>query len=124
MIVSYWTLPGSQRGGLTRPWLVRRCSVLMASAPRTTSQVIGYTGSLLGSGPRRCEGRMSDWKPRMQKTVRHLAEQLTGIRPGTLSIGFVETFRVAVGGNSVAVGKLAAVTGQGDRIVITPFDPA
>ncbi len=33
---------------------------------------------------------MTDWKPRMQKAVRHLAEQLAGIRPGTLSVGFVE----------------------------------
>jgi ribosome recycling factor len=67
---------------------------------------------------------MSDWKPRMQKAVRHLAEQLSGIRPGSLSVGFVETFRVAVHGNSVALGKVAGVTGQGDRIVVRPFDPA
>jgi ribosome recycling factor len=59
----------------------------------------------------------------MQKAVRHLAEQLAGIRPGTLSVGFVETFRVAAHGNSVSVGRMAAVTSQGDRIVITPFDP-
>ena len=30
MMVSYWTLPGSQRGGLTSPRSVRRCSVLMS----------------------------------------------------------------------------------------------
>jgi hypothetical protein len=28
MIVSYWTLPGSQRGGLISPLSVRRCRVL------------------------------------------------------------------------------------------------
>jgi ribosome recycling factor len=67
---------------------------------------------------------MSDWKPRMQKAVRHLAEQLAGIRPGTLSVGFVQTFRVAVHGNSVALGKMAGLTVQGDRIIITPFDPS
>ena len=67
---------------------------------------------------------MHDWKPRMQKTVRHLAEQLAGIQSGTLSIGFVETFRASLHGNSVAIGKMASVTRQGDRIVITPFDPA
>ena len=67
---------------------------------------------------------MNDWKPRMLKTVRHLAEQLSGIRAGTLSVGFVETFRVPLGGNSVAIGRMASVTGQGDRIVITPFDQA
>jgi ribosome recycling factor len=67
---------------------------------------------------------MSDWKPRMQRTVRHLADQLAGIRPGTLSVGFVATFRVAIQGNSVEVGKMASVASQGDRIVVTPFDPA
>lgn len=60
----------------------------------------------------------------MQKAVRHLAEQLAGIRPGALSVGFVETFRVGVHGNSLAIGKLASIASQGDRIVVTPFDPA
>lgn len=67
---------------------------------------------------------MNDWKPRMQKAVRHLAGQLAGIRPGTLSVGFVETFRVAIHGNILALGKMASVTSQGDRNVVTPFDPA
>src|SRR5947209_3157969 len=65
---------------------------------------------------------MNDWKPRMQKAVRHLADQLAGIRAGTLSVGFIETFRASLHGNSVAIGRMASVTGQGDRIVITPFD--
>ena len=67
---------------------------------------------------------MNDWNPKMQKAVRHLADQLAGIRPGTLSVGFVESFRVAAYGNAIALGKLAGVTRQGDRIVVTPFDPA
>lgn len=67
---------------------------------------------------------MGDWKPRMQKAVRHLNDQLAGIRPGGLSVGFVETFRVAVHGNTVAIGRLAGVTIQGDRIIVTPFDPS
>ena len=67
---------------------------------------------------------MIDWKPRMQKAVRHLAEQLAGIRAGTLSVGFIETFRASLQGNSVAVGRMASVTSRGDRIVVTPFDPA
>ena len=67
---------------------------------------------------------MGDWKPRMHRTVRHLAEQLAGIRAGTLSVGFVETFRASLQGNSVAIGRMASVTGQGNRIVITPFDPS
>lgn len=67
---------------------------------------------------------MNDWKPRMQRTVRHLADQLRGIRPDRLSVGFVETFRVARGGHPVPLSRLAAVTGQGDRIIVRPFDPA
>ena len=60
----------------------------------------------------------------MDKAVGHLAEQLAGIRPGTLSVGFVETFRASLHGNSVAIGRMAGVTSRGDRIVVTPFDPA
>jgi ribosome recycling factor len=67
---------------------------------------------------------MNDWRPRMEKAVRHLAEQLAGIRPGSLSVGFIETFRASLHGDSVAIGRMASVTRQGDRIVITPFDPA
>ncbi|MBV8401577.1 MAG: hypothetical protein JOZ17_23065, partial [Acetobacteraceae bacterium] len=59
---------------------------------------------------------MNDWKGRMQKTVRHLAEQLAGIRPGALSVGFIETFRVAVYGNTMPVARMAAIARQGDRI--------
>jgi ribosome recycling factor len=58
----------------------------------------------------------------MQKTVKHLAEQLQGIRPGTLSVGFVETFRVSWHGSSRPIAHLAAVASRGDRIHITPFD--
>ena len=41
---------------------------------------------------------MNDWKPRMEKTVRLFAEQLRGIRTGTISIGLIETVRVACRG--------------------------
>src|SRR4051812_19406892 len=67
---------------------------------------------------------MSDLKPRMQKGGGDLAEQLAGIRAGTLSVGFIETFRASLHGNSVAVGRMASVTSRGDRIVVTPFDPS
>src|SRR4051812_34150731 len=60
---------------------------------------------------------MSDWRPRRQEAVRHLADQLAGIRSGTLSVGFVETFRASLHGKSVAVGRLASVTSRGDRTV-------
>jgi ribosome recycling factor len=67
---------------------------------------------------------MNDWKPRMQKTVRHLAEQLAGIRTGTISIGFVESVRVDVQGSSVPIWHLGVIKRQGDRMLITPFDKA
>jgi len=60
----------------------------------------------------------------MRKSVQHLAEQLRGIRPGSLSVGFVETFRVPVHGNSVPIGHVAAVASQGDRILVNLFDKA
>lgn len=65
---------------------------------------------------------MSDWKGRMQKSVRLLADQLAGIRPGALSAGFVETFRIVAGGRSTPLGRVAAIAPRGDRIMITPFD--
>jgi ribosome recycling factor len=67
---------------------------------------------------------MSDWKGRMRRCVDHLAGQLAGIRSGTLTVGFVETFRVPVRGNPVPLVRLATVTSQRDRIIVTPFDPA
>lgn len=67
---------------------------------------------------------MGDWKPRMRQAVRHLADQLAGIRPGALSAGFIETFRVPLHGNAVAIGRIAVVTPRGDRILVAPFDPA
>lgn len=63
-------------------------------------------------------------KPRMDKAVQHLAEQLRGIRSGPIGIGLVATVRVAIGGNSVPIDRLAAVRTQGDRLLVTPFDPA
>ena len=36
----------------------------------------------------------------------------------------METFRVAVHGNTVPLGKVAGATGKGDRIVVTLFHPA
>jgi len=67
---------------------------------------------------------MDDWRGKMQKAVRHLADQLAGIRTGTLSVGFIETFRVSLRGSTVPMARLAMVAGRKDRIVVTPFDPA
>ncbi len=63
-------------------------------------------------------------KPRMDQAVKHLAEQLRGIRSGPIGIGLVATVRVAVGGNLVPIDRLARVRLQGDRLLVTPFDPA
>jgi ribosome recycling factor len=63
-------------------------------------------------------------KPRMEKAAQHLAEQLRGIRSGTISIGLVETVRVPVQGNLVPLNRLGTARLQGDRILIAPFDRA
>ena len=65
---------------------------------------------------------MHDWKLKMQKAVQHFAEQLRGIRSGTISIGLIQTIRVDCQGKLVTLNRLGAVKGQGDRILITPFD--
>jgi ribosome recycling factor len=65
---------------------------------------------------------MSDWKSRMNKPVRNLAEQLKGIRAGTLSPGFIETFRVPWQGGSEPISRLASIVPQQGRVVVTPFD--
>ena len=58
----------------------------------------------------------------MEKTVRLFAEQLRGIRTGTISIGLIETVRVSCQGNLVPINRLGVAKAQGDRILITPFD--
>ena len=60
----------------------------------------------------------------MQKTVRHLAEQLAGIRTGTISMRFIETVRVDCQGSSAPIRHLGVIKQQGDRILVTPFDKA
>src|SRR5688572_679421 len=65
-----------------------------------------------------------DFREAMRKAVWHLAEQLSGIRPGAISPGFLETFRVTSRGRSAPIGRLAALASQADRILITPFDPS
>ena len=67
---------------------------------------------------------MQDWQPRMERIVQHFTDQLHGIRTGTISIGLIETVRVACQGNRVAINRLGAIKVQGDRILITPFDRA
>jgi ribosome recycling factor len=65
---------------------------------------------------------MHDWKIKMQKAAQHFAEQLRGIRSGTISIGLIQTIRVDCQGKLATLKGLGTVKGQGDRILITPFD--
>lgn len=65
---------------------------------------------------------MNDWKPRMQQAVRHFAEQVRGIRSGTVSIGMIQTIRVDCQGRRLPMNRLGTVKSQGDRILVTPFD--
>ncbi|WP_235905235.1 ribosome-recycling factor [Tautonia marina] len=60
----------------------------------------------------------------MTRTVRHLAEQLVGIRSGTVDAGMVGSVRVSVQGNSLPINRLASVSGRADQLLIRPFDPA
>jgi ribosome recycling factor len=60
----------------------------------------------------------------MDQTVRVLREQLAAIRVDGLSPGFVETFRVAVDGGHRPIAKLAALSREGDRLILRAFDPA
>jgi ribosome recycling factor len=67
---------------------------------------------------------MHDWKPKMQKVAKHFAEQVRGIRSGTISIGLIQTIRVDCQGQSVPINRLGTAKPQGNRILITPFDRA
>ena len=58
----------------------------------------------------------------MQKAVSHVAEQLAGIRTGTISMRFIETVRVDCQVSSAPIRHLGVINQQGDRILITPFD--
>ena len=65
-----------------------------------------------------------DFRQAMKTTVRRLAEQLAGIRPGAVNPGFLATIRVTTPKGTAPIGRLGALSSQGDRIVITPFDPS
>ncbi len=59
----------------------------------------------------------------MQKTVRLLKEQLASLRSGSVDAGFVKTVKASVQGQAVPIGKLASVKVEGDRLIVSPFDP-
>lgn len=67
---------------------------------------------------------MATWEDRIAQPVRHLADQLRGIRPGAIGPGFVETFAVEWQGHRTPIGRIAAITAQGGRILVVPFDRA
>jgi ribosome recycling factor len=70
------------------------------------------------------KGEMHDWRPKMWQAVQHFAEQLRGIRTGTISVGLVQSIRVDCQGALVPINRLGAIKSQGDRILIIPFDRA
>ena len=55
---------------------------------------------------------------KFDKPVAHLKDQLAGIRPGTLSVGFVETFKY----DGRALKDIAVVTSVKERIHVIPHD--
>jgi ribosome recycling factor len=65
---------------------------------------------------------MYDWRPTMQQTARHLAEQLRGIRTGTVDHGVLRTISVAWHGKSEPISRLAVIKAQGDRFLLVPFE--
>jgi ribosome recycling factor len=67
---------------------------------------------------------MRDWKPKMERVTANLADQLRGIRSGTVNVGMIQTIRVDCQGKLVPINRLGTVKGQGDRVLITPFDRA
>jgi ribosome recycling factor len=67
---------------------------------------------------------MYDWRPKMQQTARHLAEQLRGIRTGTVDRGVLQTVSVNWRGKSEPINRQAAIKAQGDRFLLVPFDRA
>jgi ribosome recycling factor len=60
----------------------------------------------------------------MRQAAQHFAEQLRGIRTGTISVGLIQTIRVDCQGASMPINRLGAIKSQGDRILIIPFDRA
>jgi ribosome recycling factor len=67
---------------------------------------------------------MHNWKPRMEKTLKLLAEQLRGIRSGSVTVGLIENLRIVRHGNLVPIKQLGVLKSHGDRILIAPFDRA
>ncbi len=55
---------------------------------------------------------------RFDKPVAHLGDQLAGIRPGTIGVGFVETFRY----EGAMLRDVAAVVGDKGRVHVFPHD--
>lgn len=66
---------------------------------------------------------MSDWKPKMNRTVRVLGEQLASLRSGTVEPGLVSSVRTSKKRNSLPIGQLATVSRKGNELLVRPFDP-
>jgi ribosome recycling factor len=65
-----------------------------------------------------------DVEERMEKAIRKLKGDLSGIRTGRASPGMVDTLRVEVYGSPVPIKQVASVGApEPNQIVIRPYDP-
>jgi ribosome recycling factor len=65
-----------------------------------------------------------DVEERMEKAIRKLKSDLSGIRTGRASPGMVDSLRVEVYGSAVPIKQVASVGApEPNQIVIRPYDP-
>lgn len=65
-----------------------------------------------------------DVEERMEKAIRKLKSDLSGIRTGRASPGMVDSLRVEVYGSAVPIRQVASVGApEPNQIVIRPYDP-
>ncbi|MDP4038377.1 MAG: ribosome recycling factor [bacterium] len=68
---------------------------------------------------------ISDIKPKMQKTLIHLEDELRSIRGSRAQVGLVDTLKVEVYGQEMLLKQIATITTpDGKTIAITPWDKA
>lgn len=66
-----------------------------------------------------------DVEERMEKAVRKLKNDLSGIRTGRANPGLVDTLRVEIYGSPVPIKQVASVGApEPNQIVIRPYDPS
>ena len=67
---------------------------------------------------------VSEYKPKMQKAVEYLTDELKAVRTGRASASLVENIKVEYYGTATPLKQLATLAApQADLVVIKPFDP-